>query len=279
MHDVFISYSSKERSAADEICATLESNGFACWIAPRNVRPGKPFASEIIKAINDCGVFLLVFSKNSNMSEHIASEVQNGFDSGKTIIPYRLDDCEMSDEMKYFLARKHWIVTRPDDKKFPELISAVKTALGPKTEYIKEEIKIPPAPISPTVMPQKINEPEIISTMTTRQENSSLAYIKALSGSLFGKTFEIDGSVIIGRDESRCAVVYPVSSAGVSGVHCEIYLKGGTAYLKDLGSSYGTFLDSGTRLAADTPRRLTHGDRFYVANKENMFEVRYSKLT
>lgn len=34
-HDVFISYSSKDKTAADATCAVLEGCGVRCWMAPR----------------------------------------------------------------------------------------------------------------------------------------------------------------------------------------------------------------------------------------------------
>ena len=39
-HDVFISYSSKDKPVADAACATFEAAGMRCWIAPRDVPPG-----------------------------------------------------------------------------------------------------------------------------------------------------------------------------------------------------------------------------------------------
>ncbi|NQT71340.1 MAG: toll/interleukin-1 receptor domain-containing protein [Chloroflexi bacterium] len=35
-HDVFISYSTNDKTVADAVCATLESQKIRCWIAPRD---------------------------------------------------------------------------------------------------------------------------------------------------------------------------------------------------------------------------------------------------
>ena len=51
-HDVFISYSSVDRTAADTVCSILEQNGIGCWIAPRDITPGLDFAEAII-AVGD----------------------------------------------------------------------------------------------------------------------------------------------------------------------------------------------------------------------------------
>ena len=36
-HDVFISYSSKNKNIADAIVADLEQNNIKCWYAPRDI--------------------------------------------------------------------------------------------------------------------------------------------------------------------------------------------------------------------------------------------------
>ncbi len=45
-HDIFISYSSKDKKIAFALCHFLEKNGLHCWIAPRNIRVGKDYAES-----------------------------------------------------------------------------------------------------------------------------------------------------------------------------------------------------------------------------------------
>jgi hypothetical protein len=61
--DVFVSYASQDVAVADAIVATLEKNGLECWIAPRDVTPGSQYADEIVGAINDARVLVLVLSQ------------------------------------------------------------------------------------------------------------------------------------------------------------------------------------------------------------------------
>src|SRR6516164_3478420 len=42
--DVFVSYSSKDKHIADAAVATLEAKGIRCWIAPRDIVPGKEWS-------------------------------------------------------------------------------------------------------------------------------------------------------------------------------------------------------------------------------------------
>jgi len=45
-HDIFISYSSKDKPIADGICASLETAGIRCWIAPRDIAAGTALACK-----------------------------------------------------------------------------------------------------------------------------------------------------------------------------------------------------------------------------------------
>lgn len=49
MADVFISYSSVNKDAANAICHVLEENGVRCWIAPRDILQGFDYGDVIEK--------------------------------------------------------------------------------------------------------------------------------------------------------------------------------------------------------------------------------------
>jgi hypothetical protein len=68
-HEVFISHSSLDKPVADAVCAALEKKAIRCWIAPRDVQPGRSFAGEITRAIQHSKVMVLIFSAHSNTSE------------------------------------------------------------------------------------------------------------------------------------------------------------------------------------------------------------------
>ena len=115
-YDVFISYSTKDKAIADVVCNTLENNGIHCWIAPRNIQPGKPYAREIINGIASSKALLLIYTSNSNSAEHVINEVDAAFNAKKTIIPFLVEDVTMNPELVYYLARKHWLVAYPNYK-------------------------------------------------------------------------------------------------------------------------------------------------------------------
>ena len=60
--EVFISYASHDAAVANAVVEILERHGITCWIAPRDVVPGSLYADEIVGAINDAKVVVLVLS-------------------------------------------------------------------------------------------------------------------------------------------------------------------------------------------------------------------------
>ena len=96
--------STKNKSVADAVCATLEKAAIRCWIAPRDVRPGRPFAGEITRAINRSKAMVLIFSADSNNSPQILRELQLAADARLHIIPFRIEDLAPNEDLAYYLA-------------------------------------------------------------------------------------------------------------------------------------------------------------------------------
>jgi hypothetical protein len=108
-HDVFISYSSKDKPTADAACAVLEGKGIRSWIAPRDITPGADWGEAIIDGINGARVFVLIFSSNANASQQIKREVERAVNHGLPIIPLRIEDVQPGKSLEYFLSMPHWL--------------------------------------------------------------------------------------------------------------------------------------------------------------------------
>ena len=106
---VFISYSTQDVDIANLVHGYLEGSGISCWIASRNIEGGESFAVQIVDAINDCAVFLMIASGNSNMSSHVSNELSLAFSAKKKIIPFRVNDFTLSKSNLYFLQQAQWI--------------------------------------------------------------------------------------------------------------------------------------------------------------------------
>ncbi len=130
-HDVFISYSNKDKNAADAVCTIMEKNGIRCWMAPRDITPGVPFAEAIIDGIKGSKVFILVYSSNSNQSTQVVKEVDRAVHHGLAIIPLRLEDVPMSKQLEYYVSDVHWLdaLTPPLEKHINKLCKVVQMLL------------------------------------------------------------------------------------------------------------------------------------------------------
>ncbi len=85
-YDVFVSYSSKDKTTCDALCATFENKGIRCWIAPRDILPGANWGEAIIRGIEQCQVMVLVFSAHSNESPQVKREVERAVSKGIPVI-------------------------------------------------------------------------------------------------------------------------------------------------------------------------------------------------
>jgi protein-histidine pros-kinase len=129
---VFISHSSKDRPIADAICNHLESAGIRCWIAPRDIAFGSDWTEGILRGIDSCRVFVLIFSENANDSEHVRREVAKAFSLGLAVIPFRTEPVSPNRSLGYFLETVHWLdaITPPLQNHFRALTDQVKQLLG-----------------------------------------------------------------------------------------------------------------------------------------------------
>jgi hypothetical protein len=152
--DIFISHSSKEKAIAEELCNYFESNGLSCWIAPRDVRAGEAYSSEIVTGIENSGLFFLLLTENANKSDDVTKEVDRAVKNKKKIIPFRLGDFVLNKELEYYLSKSHWIVggSRPD-KLYNQLLVQIQQSLGIEIE--KEEKSATKAVLQ-TVSPQQL---------------------------------------------------------------------------------------------------------------------------
>ncbi|TQM64257.1 toll/interleukin-1 receptor domain-containing protein [Humibacillus xanthopallidus] len=131
-HDVFICHSSVDRVIANAVCARLEQNKIRCWIAPRDVIPGREFAASIIEAIHGSKLTILVFSANSNDSQHVHKEIERSVNAGIPILPFRVEDVTPSPALEYFISDAHWLdaLSPPLEEHLDHLVGTVQLLLN-----------------------------------------------------------------------------------------------------------------------------------------------------
>lgn len=101
----FISYESSDKAMAFKVCEYLEANGFACWIAPRDIHAGE-YAGEITRALKAADNLVVICSSTTSKSPHVRNEVSLAFGVGCKIIPFVLKDVRLDDSLEYYFAGK-----------------------------------------------------------------------------------------------------------------------------------------------------------------------------
>ena len=140
----------------------------------------------------------------------------------------------------------------------------------------KPPAESPPAPWDRTLAApglkdrRKEAEPDI---QPGKKETKPL--LKGIAGSFVGKTIEfVEGQIVIGRDPRLAQLIYPQDNIDISRKHCTIRFDEKTyKFILEDYSSNGTFLSPNQRLEAGKQYYINSGDRFYLANPIEVFEV------
>jgi TIR domain len=150
--EVFVSYSQPDYACAMELVTRVESEGIDCWVAPRDIAPSSDWAAEIIDAISNARVMLLIFSASSNDSPQVRREVERAVHKNVNILPFRIEAVMPSKSLEYFLSSQHWMDAFPPPREahYLRLCSYLKNQLSkavPSSSASPDIASTQPAPI------------------------------------------------------------------------------------------------------------------------------------
>lgn len=91
-HKVFISYSRKDKDAADCLCEILKENDIAYWIDKEGIYSSSNYKELIVDAIDVSQSVIFISSVNSNASINCIREIGYAVNMNKPILPLMLDD-------------------------------------------------------------------------------------------------------------------------------------------------------------------------------------------
>ncbi|MCJ7725331.1 MAG: TIR domain-containing protein [Acidimicrobiia bacterium] len=148
-HDVFVSYSAKDKLVADAIVARLEQDSIRCWIASRDIAPGTSWGDSIVAAIAASRIMVLVLSANSNRSRQVVREVQRAVADDVIILPFRIEDIDPTGAMAYFLGTEHWLdALTPPLERHLERLRATVAALVSGSPLSRGDLDTPPSVVA-----------------------------------------------------------------------------------------------------------------------------------
>lgn len=187
----FISYAAKaDKDAAFAIAGHLEALGLKCWIAPRNVRPGKQYAGEIVRGIATSRCFILVLSRAANGSKFVRREVEQADRKDKPVYTIRIEEVDPSEELQLFLSEIHWIDAfqgklATHAAELAQMLRDEEERFGrPKGEAPVEDPAPKPRPKSTEPPPGKVTVPRAVPSPTLGEALQARWWVFALRGAL-----------------------------------------------------------------------------------------------
>ena len=143
VHDVFVSYSTKDKTITDTIVASMEQNQIRCWYAPRDIKPSEDWGKAISNAIERSKIFLIIFSGNSNQSQRVLDELNLAVSQEITIMPFRIENLEPDGAMRLHLSSRHWLDAYDPswESHIKKLIYTVSSHL--ETTIAEEDVEVP----------------------------------------------------------------------------------------------------------------------------------------
>ena len=103
-YDVFLSHASADGEHVDAFLPALRGLGLTVWCSrERPIDVGIDFGAEITDALTVSSRMVLLLSKSSMDSKHVANELRMAEDEGIAVIPIRLDKTPLNSAFKYRL--------------------------------------------------------------------------------------------------------------------------------------------------------------------------------
>ena len=150
-YDVFISYSSKDLKVVEDLCVYLEQHKIRCFVAYRDIPRGVVWAKDIVDALEESRMMLVVFSENFNNSDQVDREIEIASEEKKPILTFRIADEAFKGAKKYYLKNLNWIDAFPHpEKTFGYVVDNISALLGMECQSVKQATKQEKESVTPT---------------------------------------------------------------------------------------------------------------------------------
>ena len=125
------------------------------------------------------------------------------------------------------------------------------------------------------ILKKCLNEVVVIGSKQSARVVEKSIVVMAICGTIKGAVWMSKNgeTLLIGRNEGQ--LQFPQHTKGVSRRHCSIQLTPQGWTVRDLNSSYGTYINGKHKLAPGIDRPLQNGDVIYLANEEQAFQVMF----
>ncbi len=130
MVDVFISYKSERRPAADHLASILRHHGYSVWVDYEGLKPGEGYAARLEAKVKEAQVVLVLWCQLAVQSQWVAKEA-GWAKERQSYIPLWLEEATLPAAFKddHTLALAHWN-GGPMDGALAPLLRAIGERIG-----------------------------------------------------------------------------------------------------------------------------------------------------
>jgi formylglycine-generating enzyme len=124
---VFLSHSSQQKPLAMLLRQSLLASGIHCWLASSDIPGGEPYTGEIIKAIRNCRIVVVLLTEAAARSEHVLTEIERASHYHKRLLTFRMGEFEHSDSLEYLISHRNWVTfpEKPDASDIMRMVQMV----------------------------------------------------------------------------------------------------------------------------------------------------------
>lgn len=205
-HDIFISYVEEDGEIASQVCNALELGGVRCWIAPRNIVPGRTWGAAIIEAITVSRAMVLVFSSRTNVSRQVARELERADNKGIRIVPFRIEDVPPSGDLEYFLGSIQWfdafegpleVHLRRLTETLQTLVQEMENATQPNNNGLQEKA------LTGMSAEQRVLDAALSKRVPVEKPTELVAMFRCLNSEGLKAILQVDDDYSVGQEDVR----------------------------------------------------------------------------
>lgn len=239
----FISYPRKNADFALQLARELKAAGFNIWIDQLDIPAGARWDDEIQNALTNCGIFMVILTPASIMSENVKDEIGYAIDSRKRILPVLLEPCDIPFRMRRF----HYVdFTKTDypngikiaEKLLTGLINEVTMPPTPKSvvDIQSPEVKKPTAEVS---QPASSKSAFPYKNQANSDHPATLLYLVDISGSMNATMQEGKTRIEVAKNAIQVAYAQMIQRSLRQGKIHPRYRVGMIAYSETVYDVYG----------------------------------------
>ena len=102
--EVFVSYSSQDRDRVMPVVQHIRKSGISVWVDEGNIHAADLWSEQIVQAIADSRIMVVMLSEKSTDSHNVIKEVMLSSEQKKILLPVYLEPAEIPAKLQYQLA-------------------------------------------------------------------------------------------------------------------------------------------------------------------------------